>query len=218
MIALRSIEITTTPTERVLRVCAAFGLRPIPTADNAHQPPKHASDRAEDILRQMGGFFAPRLGLLTGPSGGGKSTTLRAVRQHLGFRAIDAQAVWRELHHRTEAIVDLFDVPLEAALEALSRSGLGEPVLWTRSPAQLSEGERARFALAICMARASRGNGHWLLIDECCSTLDAITARSVARLLRRWVDAYPGVRVLCASSRDDLPSLLKPDRVWECAS
>ena len=56
-----------------------------------------------------------------------------------------------------------------------------------------------------------------MLIDEFCSGLDTPTALGLSRTLRRWSQMHQDLRVMCATTRDDLRPALQPDRVWELA-
>ena len=179
--------------------------------------------------------------LLTGASGAGKSTLLRSLYRK---------------HHRSVNWVDLADVRLGrgmvidlmaeatgggdseadilAALDALSRVGLGEVWTYLRRPGQLSEGQRWRLRLALAMARAGAGGrqgdgevgrqgvgeaGRRLTVlaaDEFAAPLDRVTALVVARALRKAVSGRPDLCVVVASTREDLLAALDPDVVVTC--
>ena len=216
--AVRRVPVTQPISERVLAVCASFGMMPVDGAHDTALPDAAWSllaDQVHDDFSQRAG-----LGLLYGPSGSGKSSVLRALCAQLGGRAIPVQDILRELAQSTCSLVELPDLAafsLHQALRALAAAGLGEAMLWTRTPRQLSDGERARCALACAMARASLAQGSWLLIDEFCSGLDTPTALGLSRTLRRWSQMHQDLRVVCATTRDDLRPALQPDRVWELA-
>jgi ABC-type ATPase with predicted acetyltransferase domain len=176
--------------------------------------------------------------LLTGASGAGKSTLLHYLRcQH------DQHASWRDLGQtRLPNDVLVIDAMAEAmgsgpsdeggivaALEALSRVGLGEVWTYLRTPAQLSEGQRWRLRLALALVRAGkyspwagRLNGEGgrsltiLAADEFAAPLDRVTALVVARALRKAVSAQPDLCAIVATSRDDLIPALDPDLIVEC--
>ena len=199
------------PSDRLLRALAPFGLlaqcaeRPVPA------PPARATVRR--VLALPGGSIA----LLTGPSGCGKSTLLRAIADtaRAGRESvIDAATLRRDAHHG-RPIIDLLTGPLLESLRVFAAAGLAEPMLWARAASELSEGQQLRLSIALAMAKVHPGARSVLLLDECCSTLDRVTARGVARTLRRWVSNHPGVLVVCATAHDDLAASLQPDLVLE---
>jgi ABC-type ATPase with predicted acetyltransferase domain len=166
--------------------------------------------------------------LVTGASGAGKSSLLRAVRR----RGRGSVAGWIDLDAvrlPSRAVVDVMceamgggedEGSIVLALEALSRVGLGEVWTYLRTPARLSVGQRWRLRLAVGLALA-RGRGTVgrpcvLAADEFAAPLDRVTALVVARALRRAVDGTPGVCAVVATSREDLGEALGADRVVRC--
>jgi GNAT superfamily N-acetyltransferase len=101
--------------------------------------------------------------LFTGPSGAGKSSLLRAVASGShraardgdfdGCAVIDIDA----LALPDAALIDALPLPLGEALRLLSSCGLGEARLLLRTPAELSDGQRYRFRLALAVAQATGG-------------------------------------------------------------
>ncbi len=213
-VALRSVECVGPASERLLRAVAPFGLLVRTVPKKSSGCPSRCTLRAD--LDDVDRLLAMSLGsivLLTGPSGCGKSTLLRdtatAARRN-GERVVDASALLaRALTDRP--IIDLFTLPLLRSLRLLSAAGLGEAMLWARSASELSEGQRARLGIALAMARTSPRRDTLIVLDEFCSTLDRVTARCVARTLRRWCNHQPRVRVFCATAHDDLADALSPD-------
>jgi ABC-type ATPase with predicted acetyltransferase domain len=182
---------------------------------------------------------AGRIVLITGASGAGKSTLLRKLRARWRRKAnwIDLAAIdpgeGLVVDVMTECLpVSAFadeDARVIAALEALSRVGLGEVWTYLRKPSELSEGQRWRLRLAMGIApgtpRASwprRLNGaparmSILAADEFCAPLDRVTAMVVARALRRCIDANArGPCAVVATSHDDLAAALAPDQIVRC--
>ena len=94
--------------------------------------------------------------LLTGASGAGKSSLLRALRQHEIGRSSRS---WIDLDAMVlpdRPVVDCFgeDVSIERALERLGRVGLAEAWTYLRTPGELSEGQRWRLKVALGLSEA----------------------------------------------------------------
>ena len=140
--------------------------------------------------------------LFTGPSGSGKSSLLREAGKQLG--AVDAFAL--ELPDRP--LVDALPGPVDDRLAVLAGCGLSEARLLLRTPAELSDGQRYRFRLALALASGPP----FVLADEFTATLDRPLAKVVAFNLRKLV-TRTGVGVLAATTHDDVADDLNPD-VW----
>lgn len=209
---------------RAVEASAMFGLVVGEDSGEYEEATSHA-DRTGAALHRRLWSGPPERGLIvlvTGPSGSGKSLVLHKLAMLLGRRAIWATDVGRARHG---AVVDLFDRPLGDTLRLLARAGLADARLFGRRVRELSEGERFRLSLACAMDRAERvengGGGRdarptarpTLLVDEFCTALDRPAAWGVAAMLRRWVGESGGVRVVCATSHEDLGSALRPDVV-----
>lgn len=189
---------------RVERVRAIFGL---PAAAPGWRPPTGR------IVREIISAAGPgELTAITGPSGAGKSTILAALCDRLGTRAAGCPPM-AHLLSRQRAIIDLVGPTLDDALAILSAVGLADATLVGRTPAELSEGQRARLALALGLC--CLGPGRWLLVDELGSGLDLPTAEAVAFSLARTVRSGLG-RVVVATSRDELLDVMRPEVVvWQ---
>lgn len=205
----RTVTTAVTPSAHVLRAASMFGLGVDESRSLTIVP------RAEIPLPAPGVVF------ITGPSGGGKSTVLRLIAGQC--RAVDRPLVdlgaMPALPERP--LVDALELPLERALEALSLAGLGDAFVMLRTPGELSDGQRFRVRLAQVMAMvdgARREAGTpppIILADEFCATLDRLTAKILARNVRKWVQRA-GVTFIAATTHDDLLEPLQPQvLVWK---
>ncbi|USN99696.1 MAG: ATP-binding cassette domain-containing protein [Phycisphaeraceae bacterium] len=206
---------------RLLRAMAPFGLE-----INRCGRPEAVASAAAGAEPLIGALSPGRVALLTGPSGAGKSVLLGAVWRRLGDRGsgIGDQGAEVVRAHRVRldarrAVAEhRVSMPLDDWLGLLSMAGLADARVLATPAGRLSDGERARLRLAVAMSRfgAPRPAGSgWLLVDECCSTLDRETAAGVAATLRRWA-TRTGTRVIAASAHADLIGLLGPDLVVRC--
>jgi ABC-type ATPase involved in cell division len=154
--------------------------------------------------------------LATGPSGTGKSATLRSVAKQLKGRAI---WVSQQRPDSRSAIVDQVapDRPLPEAISILTACGLGEPRLWLRRYADLSDGEQFRVRLAMAVgeamvrqAAAKSPLAPALIADEFCAILHRRLACAMAFNLRKFISAS-GLSLVVATTHDDLQADLQPD-------
>jgi len=191
--------------ERARTIKAWFGL---PDADE--RPSKCRQRRGQIALPAPGEIL-----LISGPSGAGKSTLLRALRRRI---APEDRCDLNQIKiPRGIALIDCFaNRSLEQALALLSRVGLAEAHSYLLDPRRLSEGQRWRLRLAICMERMqSAGEGGCILCDEFTAALDRITAKVVAHRLRSFVRENRA-RAILASSHEDLLEALRPDLRVKC--
>ena len=144
--------------------------------------------------------------LITGPSGSGKSSVLRGLAARLG--ALDVQS----LELPDAAVIDCLAGSVAERLQLLGACGLAEPALALRTPAELSEGQRARFRSALALTVCPAGP---LAIDEFGAVLDRTTARAVAVTLSRLARRR-NVGVLAATTHDDLSDDFAPDVQVKC--
>ncbi len=147
---------------------------------------------------------------VVGPSGGGKTSLLRAVAEAVPDAImLDLDALSADSR---PAIACLEGGFLKEKLAVLSRCGLADAKALITPVKCLSGGQLYRLALAAAVWRASiSGRPRLMLIDEFASTLDATTAAVLAAGLRKLVGRYR-VAMVVATPRDDLLNILKPDR------
>jgi ABC-type ATPase with predicted acetyltransferase domain len=141
---------------------------------------------------------------ITGPSGSGKSVIMRELYKaapkdkRLMLDAIELPADKR--------LVDCFEGELVSSLKSLSMAGLSDVFTLLSIPAQLSDGQKYRFRLAMAMA----SKNSFIFADEFCSNLDRITAAVIAYSVRRYATKSGKIFIL-SSSHDDIISDLAPD-------
>jgi ABC-type lipoprotein export system ATPase subunit/GNAT superfamily N-acetyltransferase len=183
---------------RLVEVCLRFG---VPMSSPGWQ-----------IVSGLELSFAPgTITLISGPSGSGKSLLLSEIGKHFPTSREVNQIAFPLDVSVLDAIAPTR--PLDEALHLLSAAGLGEPMLWVRGFAHLSEGEqfRARMARAIWLHRRNGRSGP-LLCDEFGAILHTRLAKVLAFNLRKLV-SREGLSLVVATCRDDLERDLCPDQV-----
>jgi ABC-type ATPase with predicted acetyltransferase domain len=195
-------------TRRAMRARAAFGL--------VEREPGHpALASARDVAHALGAMTRGMCALITGPSGSGKSTVLRELEALLhsrGEHVVKVESDW-ESDVEIRAAIDAIAGPMGRAAAWLAMAGLGDARAMVRTVAALSEGERARLALARAMC-AARRRGTWVLADEFGSALDGITGCAVAASIAKWA-RRANLRLVCATGRDEWIESMSPDvLVW----
>ncbi|MCE9590192.1 MAG: ABC transporter [Planctomycetes bacterium] len=211
------------PSEHVLRVAAMFGLGIDEGREVVIVPPMRLT------------LVPGRVVFVTGASGGGKSTILNLIERGLSEGSFAGEARVIRFDRLPEPadrpLVDGFgEAPLERVLAWLSLAGLNDAFVMLRRPCELSDGQRYRLRLAQAF-QAVEGEERFcvVLADEFGATLDRVTAKVIARNVRRWVrngereDAKPraagekrgGVCFVAATTHDDLLEALEPDVLIE---
>ncbi len=187
-----------------------------------------------DIHRKLKGFelqaaFEQEQGTLGifGPSGSGKSMTLRCIagidKPDFGCISLKGRGLYDSKNHvnlkpQTRRIGYLFQsyalfphmTAEENILCALPRSKRQEAMVWLkrfelasykdRLPGQLSGGQQQRVALARAMAVSPEA----LLLDEPFSALDGAMRQQLQWDFSRMLSDYPGQRVLVSHDREEI--------------
>jgi len=200
----REVVTAVEPSRRVCEVAAMFGLGVDERKTIAVVPP------IELTLRRGAVVF------ITGASGGGKTTLLRlidaALRGRRDAEVIDFNTIADTASDDTP-LIDAIGGTLEQATRWLAMAGLNDAFVMLRRPSELSDGQRYRWRLARALAQAAGGASRRVqvvLADEFGATLDRVTAKVIARNVRKWTRRSDACLV-CASTHDDLLEALEPD-------
>ena len=194
---------------RLRRACARFGLR---LTHHSTSAPVH-----DETLRRLRALRPGGIALLTGRSGCGKSALIGGLRRQLARE----RGSGRWLTPRdggSRRVIDAIGGSLDEALATLARVGLADATILPRRVRELSDGERARFGLALVLMASRRRGGRagdpgWIVIDEFLAVVDRRTARAVAASVRRAWSRGPGERprLVVATAHGDLADALAPD-------
>lgn len=172
--------------ERALGTAALFGI-------------DVAGDAVRTLFKDVRVTLGPgRIVLITGASGGGKTTMLRLMEKELRERGVRVCRLEEVAIEADRAVVDCFDGPLEEGLGHLARAGLAEAHLLIRRPSELSEGQKFRYRLAKFFA----SDAEVLIADEFTATLDRVTAKIVAYGLGKFVRKSGKCAVLATTHED----------------
>jgi len=179
-------------TDKVVQVCRMFGL----TADRLTQRCIINNCRLEindgDIV------------YIPGPSGAGKSVLLRELEK--AITASERVNLARIKLTKDKTLIDCIDADLLTSLRLLSTAGLNDVFCILNQPANLSEGQKYRFRLAMAMAAEKK----FIFADEFCSELDRITAAVISYNIYKFAKRT-GTTFILASSHDDILLDLAPD-------
>ena len=142
----------------------------------------------------------------TGMSGSGKSSLLRAAAGRLkGVVEMDGLAL------PDQPLVDALEGSFADVAGLLATCGLGDAHLMLRTPAELSEGQRYRFRLALAISSRPQ----WIVADEFSATLDRTLANVIAFNLRRTSERL-GTGFLLATTHEDVLGDLRPTVHVQC--
>lgn len=157
---------------------------------------------------------------VAGASGSGKSVLLKAIDPKFSNEALRIQSDGERTEYSAGWIEDLPEgIPIiqhfsgrwgmERAIAALNQAGLSEAFVYLKPFELLSRGQRYRAKLA---QLALKNDQVWL-IDEFCADLDPLTARIVARNLRRHVIKHRRIAFVAAANFDHFLDALNPTRI-----
>jgi uncharacterized protein len=141
---------------------------------------------------------------ITGPSGAGKTVLLRELEksmpasERVNINEIELPA--------DKAVVDCLPGDFLHGLRLLSTAGLNDVFCVLNTPANLSDGQKYRFRLAMALATEKK----FVFADEFCSTLDRVTAAVISYNVRNFAKRNKMTFIL-ASSHEDILTDLSPD-------
>ena len=202
--------------EKAAQICRMFGL----TADRLAERSVRHNCQVEindgDIV------------YITGPSGAGKSIVLNELAKSVPAQdmvsldqielADSAEAAAprpAELVAKPQAakagptektLIDYVNGDFVTSLRILSTAGLGDVFCILSRPANLSDGQKYRFRLAMALATGKK----FVFADEFCSNLDRITAAVISYNVHKFAKRN-GVTFILASSHKDILLDLAPD-------
>ena len=194
-------------TKSTKMIMDAFGL----TGDTVY------ADIIQDIsLRASNGNII----LVVGTSGSGKSVFLNALDPNKPTEANLAVKRTGTLSHSAGWLrpprdnIPIFEALAEKStprrtFAALSRAGLSEALVFVKPFWMLSRGQQYRAMIAELLLRDEEV---WLL-DEFCTDLDPITAKTVAHNLRKQVIATGRIAIVAAANHAHYVDALRPTRV-----
>lgn len=140
---------------------------------------------------------------ITGFSGSGKSSLLSQLQKEFQGKAISEVSFSPE-----KTVIENFEGEVGTAIQWLSRFGLGEARVLTTPAAVLSVGQKERLRLALALWKKPEV----LILDEFLSSLDRLTARTIAYQFQRVVRKM-GTICFLATAHSDLEDALFPDTV-----
>ena len=179
-------------TERTLAVCEAFGLGVDETKRFVVYDNFSLDFRKGDLI------------YVTGDSGGGKSSLLRAFKNFFGGESIELNDLQV---NSEETLVEGVGKDVKEAIEILSLCGLNDAFLFLRKYKELSDGQKYRYKLAKLVN--CKEKNVWL-VDEFCASLDRVMAKVVAYSFQKLARKL-GKTVVVATSHEDLSDDFQPD-------
>lgn len=141
---------------------------------------------------------------ITGPSGAGKSIILNGLSKSVP--AEDMVNLDKIELPAEKSLIDYIDDDFVTSLRILSTAGLGDVFCILNQPANLSDGQKYRFRLAMALSTRRK----FIFADEFCSNLDRITAAVISYNVHKFAKRN-GVTFILASSHQDILLDLAPD-------
>lgn len=145
---------------------------------------------------------------ITGASGAGKTCLLNALYEQVD--PADRLRLCEIPLHDDRPAIDCLDQAIFSSTETFSRAGLSDIFDMLQTPAALSTGQQHRFRLAMALVHPAT----FVFADEFTSSLDRITAATIAYRLRKLSWRSKKIFVLASCHEDVLADLL-PDILIE---
>lgn len=142
---------------------------------------------------------------ITGQSGSGKSLLMRDMVSQMKNDGLTAANV-DEIAFDDRPLIDQVGNDMSDALRLLSLAGLNDAYLFVRKPAELSDGQKYRFALA----KVIESNADIWVADEFTAALDRVTAKVVAFNMQK-VARKLNKTLVVATTHMDLKDELAPN-------
>lgn len=161
---------------------------------------KHELTIQADIERDF------NVGLIIGASGSGKTTLATQIY---------AAAALHDDVDQTKPIIEQFPASMsyDDCVDALNSIGLSQVVCWVRPVATLSNGQKARAAVALKLAKALQGET--IVIDEWTSVVDRTVAKAMSLCAARHARKH-NKRLVLLSCHYDVTEWLNPDWIIDC--
>ena len=105
-----------------------------------------------------------------------------------------------------QTVIDCIDGDFLQSLRFLSTAGLNDCLCVLNQPANLSDGQKYRFRLAMAVASGKK----FIFADEFCANLDRITAAVISYNIHKFAKRT-GVTFILAGCREDILADLMPD-------
>ncbi|MFA5252286.1 MAG: ATP-binding cassette domain-containing protein [Phycisphaerae bacterium] len=141
---------------------------------------------------------------ITGPSGAGKSVLLRELEKNIP--ASERVNLNKTTLPADKSVIDCIGGDYVDGLKILSIAGLNDAFCVLNKPANLSDGQKYRFRLAVALASGVK----FIFADEFCNELDRITAAVISYNIHKYAKRT-GVTFILASSHEDILLDLAPD-------
>jgi ABC-type ATPase with predicted acetyltransferase domain len=204
---LRMLETTAPCTPRLMRTCSMFGVG-LSQSERARSPQRVCKRQLHNAMRALD--VEGQIVHLSGASGRGKSTLLRAIVRRLREQGRVVLVSRKHAMDQDCSLMDCMPGSLQSALDALAEAGLADATLYPRRFEELSEGQQARASIAHVLAQEScelAPKPIVIVIDELASTLDELTARGACTALGKAIRRRKCV-LLSASAREDVGAWL----------
>lgn len=141
---------------------------------------------------------------ITGPSGAGKSVLLKELERYIS--ELDRVNLDQIELPTDKTLIDCIEGDFLTSLKTLSLTGLNDVFCILNRPANLSDGQKYRFRLAMALASEKK----FIFADEFCSNLDRIMAAVISFNVQKFAKKT-GIVFILASSHEDLLLDLQPD-------